>query len=168
MGSGQSSNERVTDNSVNEESSAYSVKLSSAHEKKLLALLTENGTYGRRSPIPRVTGIRALLELQKESVEFLGVVRMVLEQEKEQRRERRKGGSKEKAPSPVSVVLLPDQRSKMVMLTGFCLSNNLSCSAGTIVRALIESTEPSPEFTQYLRKVHDKERERWYMNRGLR
>lgn len=77
------------------------------------------------------------------------------------RKERRKGGNKE-APTPFPVVLLPSQRAQMDSLTAFCLANELSCAAGTIIRALIESTEPSPEFTKHLKKVHDKEREKWF------
>lgn len=163
----QSSNNGLTDYAVNEESSPYSLKLGEEQERKLLDLMTENGTYGRTTKIPKATGVRAVLEFAKDSVEFLGVVRMVLARERETRQERRKGAKYRKVV-PLSVVLLPEQRRKMSTLTAFCLANGIDCASGTIVRALIEWMEPSPDFTQHLRKVHDKERESWYEKRGLR
>lgn len=162
MEPGQSTKKKVTDISVGEDTIRFSVKLGAEHEAKLLALMTENGTYGRTTKIPKATGVRALLEISNASVEFLGVVRMIIAKEREMRKERRKGSNKEKPPMPFPVVLLPSQRNQMDSLTAFCLANELSCAAGTIIRALIESTEPSPEFTKHLKKVHDKEREKWF------
>jgi hypothetical protein len=132
-----------------------------------LALLTEDPSVGQKKvKIPQVTGIRALLQASSPGVEYLGVVRRLHEAERalvKETRGKSKGKAKKKSPFPM--VLTKEQHTKLGALAGFCHANSVSASKGTLVRALIEMAEPSAEFSAYVRRAYDREREHWYMER---
>ena len=168
MSNRQLSTNRRGEASAEEEASAPSFILAAEHDKKLGRLLSD-GQAARNGEIAKGTCIRALIELSSPSVEFLGIVRMVVEKEKTARRRKRQrsmagaaGAAPKKSPSPLRVVMSGAQRDRINALHGFCVANGLPGGIGTVVRALIESAEPSPEFTQFLVGVHDREREHWY------
>lgn len=172
MDSGQCSNNGLVAADAEAEPQV-SVVLTSEQTTKVdrLGDRSEEGKEKARDDIPRTTVVRALIEVATQSVEFIGVARLVHGREKAERQSKRRGaGRKVKKGDEPIVVRIPlneTQRGKLEGQTAFAIANKVPCSMGTVIRALIEMTEPSPEFSRRVKELHEREVETWREKRKL-
>jgi len=71
-----------------------------------------------------------------------------------------------KKPSPLTVVLTPDQRRKLNRLIAYAMAHDVTPHPGRVVRTLIEMVEEGPEFLKAVKAQDDREREGYREKRG--